>query len=664
MRFRTDIEGLRAVAVVTVLGFHAGVPFFTGGYIGVDVFFVISGFLITGLLLSQEKIRLGEFYARRARRILPAAAVVLVGTALASWILLPPLRQRDVALDVAGAALNLANWRFIEGQTDYLAAGQAHSPLLHYWSLAVEEQFYLLWAPLLLVVRRFAVWAMAVFTAGSFALSLHWTNVSEPLAYLSSPSRAWQFGLGGLLAYAAIRRRSKAFAPAVSVPAHAVALASSDSGRPGMLRRLDGAARLTEVARGMLGMLGFAAVALATVVFTADTAFPGWAALLPTLGAVAIIAAGPASLVGRFLSLPWVRRIGRLSFAWYLWHWPVLVLTEAQTGELHWGYKVVLVLASAIPAWLTMRLVEIPLRRSKSLSVSPRPSLSFGATMIVVPLTLALVFGSVATRSMAGEAAAPATLQGAPDGPNLTVTPIQGMFPSPYEARKDHPHVGECQVPPTAVTSPPCVFGTGPERIVLFGDSHASQWFPVAQHVAASRGWSVEVLTKSGCPVPVLPVTNPQLGREYRECDAWRDYALQRIASGAKPKLILVGSLNRYARDVTALRRAWEEPLGKLKATGAPIVYFRDTPFPGTDIPTCLSAGDPCTFSRQSALWADPVTSVTVVNVNDILCPGLECAAVREGVVLYRDDAHLTNTVVTLLAPRVDKMLAGFGVIS
>lgn len=656
MRFRTDIEGLRAVAVVTVLGFHAGVPFFTGGYIGVDVFFVISGFLITGLLLSQEKIRLGEFYARRARRILPAAAVVLVGTALASWILLPPLRQRDVALDVAGAALNLANWRFIEGQTDYLAAGQAHSPLLHYWSLAVEEQFYLLWAPLLLVVRRFAVWAMAVFTAGSFALSLHWTTISEPLAYLSSPSRAWQFGLGGLLAYAAVRLRRNASASAHPEPVALVPAAlpaSSDSGA------------LVTAGRGTLGLLGMAAVIVSTTFFTADTAFPGRAALLPTLGAVAIIAAGPASLVGRFLSLPWVRRIGRLSFAWYLWHWPVLVLTEAQTGELHWGYKAALVLASAIPAWLTMRLVEIPLRRSKSLSVSPRPSLSFGATMIVVPLTLALVFGSVATRTMADAAvAAPATLAGAVDGPNLTVTPIQGMFPSPYEARKDHPHVGECQVPPTAVTSPPCVFGTGTQRIVLFGDSHASQWFPVAQHLAASRGWSVEVLTKSGCPVPVLPVTNPQLGREYRECDAWRDYALQRIASGVRPKLILVGSLNRYAQNELALKKAWEEPLGKLKAARAPIVYFRDTPFPGMDIPTCLSAGDPCTFSRQSALWADPVSSVTVVNVNDILCPGLECAAVREGVVLYRDDAHLTNTVVTLLAPRVEKMLTGFGVIS
>jgi peptidoglycan/LPS O-acetylase OafA/YrhL len=657
MKFRPDIAGLRAVAVITVLGFHAGVPFFGGGYVGVDVFFVISGFLITGLLLSQQKIRLGEFYARRARRILPAAAVVLVGTALASWILLPPLRQRDVALDVAGAALNVANWRFIGAQTDYLAAGQAHSPLLHYWSLAVEEQFYLLWAPMLLLLRRFAVWAMGLFTLASFALSLSWTQTSEPLAYLSSPSRAWQFGLGGLLAYA-LSRRTVSPAGRYPEPAHRPhSRAESDDGGQSGVPGVGRGNRWRVFLRAFAALSGLAAIVLSTTVFTTETPFPGWAALLPTLGAAAIIYAGPSSLVGRLLSLSWVRRIGRLSFAWYLWHWPVLVLVPVEG----WVTKLGLVLASAIPAWLTMRLVEIPLRRSKTLSVSPRPSLSFGATMIVVPLTLALVFGSVATRQADAAVAAPADLAGAVDGPNLTVTPIAGMFPSPLEARKDHPQIDNCQVEPAAVSSPSCLFGTGTQRIVLFGDSHASQWFPVAQRIAASRGWSVEVLTKSGCPIPEVSITNPQLGRAYRECDTWRDYALRRIASGPPPKLILLGTLNRYSAE-----NKWDGPVKKLAATGAPIVYFKDTPFPGQDIPACLSAGDPskCGFSRVQALWADAVAGVTVVNVNDVLCPGLTCPAVREGVVLYRDDSHLTNTAVTVLAPRIEKTLVGFGVLS
>ncbi|HCU52223.1 MAG TPA: acyltransferase [Micromonosporaceae bacterium] len=649
---------MRAIAVLTVLGFHAGVPFFAGGFIGVDVFFVISGFLITGLLLSQDRIRLGEFYARRARRILPAAAVVLVGTAIASWMLLPPLRQRDVAWDVVGSALNVANWRFIAGQTDYLAAGQAHSPLLHYWSLAVEEQFYLLWAPLLLVIslvsRRLIAPVMAVFTAGSFALSLYWTGTSEPLAYLSSPSRAWQFGLGGLLALALARQ-------AVTTPQELP------------LRRR----RFQKLLWSCAGVGGAAAIVVATVVFTPETAFPGWAALLPTLGAVAIIAAGPSSFVGRFLSLRRVRSLGRLSFAWYLWHWPVLVLAEARLGSLDWGWKLLLVLASAIPAWLTMKLVEIPLRRSKALSVSPRPSLSFGATMVVVPVALALVLGSLATRSMTNfVTTAPASLIGAQDGPNLTVVPANGIYPAPLEARKDHPQVGECQVEPSAITSPACRFGSGAERIVLFGDSHASQWFPVALRIAAARGWSVEVLTKSGCPVPQLKVTNPQLGREYRECDQWREHALQRIASGTPPKLIVVGTLNRYASNAESLVAAWQEPLARLVATGARVAYLRDTPFPAKDVPTCLSGAlqspQVCAFPRDAALWVDPVADevlagrhagAVVVNVNDVLCPGSSCPTVLDGVVLYRDDAHLTNTAVTLLTPRIEQALVGYGVL-
>ncbi|WP_276329048.1 acyltransferase family protein, partial [Crossiella equi] len=211
---RRDIEGLRAVAVLTVLGFHAGVPGFTGGYVGVDVFFVISGFLITGLLLGDIQraggFSLKEFYARRARRILPSAAVVLLAVAFGSWLLLPPLRARDVAVDVLAGALNVANWRFVVNQTDYLAAARDHSPVLHFWSLAVEEQFYLVWAPLLLgvaVLVRRSVPAIAtvigVLAAASFVLSVQWTASAEPLAYMGSPARAWEFGVGALAAVAA-----------------------------------------------------------------------------------------------------------------------------------------------------------------------------------------------------------------------------------------------------------------------------------------------------------------------------------------------------------------------------------------------------------------------------------------------------------------------------
>lgn len=216
--FRPDIEGLRAFAVLSVLAFHASVPALAGGFVGVDVFLVISGYLITGLLVREAvttgRIRLGEFFARRARRLLPSAAVVLVAVAVAGAWLTVPLRRTDLENDVVAAALSVANWRFVQQQTDYLAAGQDESPLLHFWSLAVEEQFYLCWGPLLAVLavlaarsarrgralRPAALALTALLTLGTFALSLRWTGDSVSLAYLGTPSRVWQFGVGALLA--------------------------------------------------------------------------------------------------------------------------------------------------------------------------------------------------------------------------------------------------------------------------------------------------------------------------------------------------------------------------------------------------------------------------------------------------------------------------------
>ncbi|MFD0631579.1 acyltransferase family protein [Catenulispora yoronensis] len=270
-KFRPDIEGLRALAVLTVIGFHAAVPGMAGGYVGVDVFFVVSGFLITGQVLGRPAFSLAEFYARRARRILPAACVVLLFTALATWIVLPPLRQHDVAYDLLTAALNGGNWRFVADQTDYLAASRAPSPLLHYWSLGVEEQFYVVWAPLVLLailaarkrnrsIRAFVLGEILILSAASLALSLYWTTTSAPLAYMGSPSRAWQFGAGAILAVAV-------------------------AGRTVAMRHL----------RTVAGYVGLALIVAATVVFDAKTPYPGTAALVPVAGTVLILFAGAGS---------------------------------------------------------------------------------------------------------------------------------------------------------------------------------------------------------------------------------------------------------------------------------------------------------------------------------------------------------------------------------
>ncbi|MEV4636804.1 acyltransferase family protein [Actinoplanes sp. NPDC049548] len=670
LNFRPDIEGLRAVAILTVLGFHAGVPFFSGGYVGVDVFFVVSGFLITGLLLARVTAHgtfsLADFYARRARRILPAAGVTLAATALGCWLLLPPLGRADAAYDLIAAALSVANWRFIAGQTDYLAAHAEPSPVLHFWSLAVEEQFYLVWAPLLLLIavlarrwRRSALpgiaVAVGVVTAGSFALSLHWTAVAAPLAYLASPSRAWQFGIGA-----------------------AAALVAPYVAR--ILSRRGGA-----WARAVTGWAGVAAIGWATVTFDGLTAFPGTAALVPTLGAAAVILAGqraddrsPAGVeAGRLLATGPSRAVGRLSYAWYLWHWPVLVLAQARLGELAWPARAALVVAAALPAVVTTRLVERPLRFSLVVAARPRRGLALGAVAVAVPLVAALLLGTGAIRQLESDArnAAGPLPAGATGGPSLLATPGPAgdggpVRPAPAQARVDFPPIAGCEIPPEATTGPACRYGPpgASDRIVLIGDSHAGQWFTAVEQLASRRGWAVEVLVKQGCPLPRLTVRNPQLGRTYTECDTWRERTLARLAAGPRPRLIVAASLNRYTADARALARGWESTLDRLVATGAPVAYLRDTPTFGRDVPTCVSGAlqswRRCAVDREAALPRDQLAEelaqgrhagVSVVDLTRAVCPpGRQCPAVREGILLYRDGSHLTSTAATILAPRLE----------
>ncbi|MER8264886.1 SGNH hydrolase domain-containing protein [Streptomyces griseus] len=677
--FRPDIEGLRAVAVLAVLAFHAQIPGAAGGFVGVDVFFVISGYLITGLLVREAittgRIRLGDFFSRRARRLLPSAAVVLAAVAVAGAWLTVPLLRADLEQDVLAAALSVANWRFVSQQTDYLAAGHDQSPLLHFWSLAVEEQFYLLWAPLLAVIvlvaaravrRGRAVRAVVALTTAavalaSFALSLHWTRDSVSLAYLGTPSRVWQFAVGALLAL---------------LPWHLL--------------------RGPRPLRLVCGWAGAAAILWCVVSYDASTPYPGHAALVPTLGTAAVILAGipgrgereaqGAHGVGRLLSGRAPRAVGRLSYNLYLWHWPVLVLAEARLGTLGWPAKTALTLAAALPALATMRWVEQPLRRSRTVAELPRRGLAVGISAIVLPVVLALVVGTTTLHLMGP--ATPVDTKGLPPGaaagPSLLARgdgsplPDGPLVPGPAQAREDFPPDGACQVPPEATRSPECLFGAvdSPDRVVLLGDSHAGQWFSPLLALASQRGWALQELVKQGCPLPELTVKNPQLGREYRECDTWRADALDRLRTEPKPRLIVIASLNRYTADRELLAAAWERTLKPLRAIGAPIVYVEDTPVPGTDIPACVSGAPDsaaaCAFSRAEAVPEDPlarriaagaVPGVRSVGVTSVLCPGdgPTCPAVRDRILLYRDDAHLTNVAAIVLAPRLERLLTESG---
>ncbi len=364
LKFRPDVEGLRAVAVVLVVLFHAGVSWFRGGYIGVDVFFVVSGFLITGLLLREHerrgRISLPGFYARRARRILPAAMFVIILSVLASYYIQNFIQYGNVAQDGRWTALFAGNIHFGTVGTGYFQQLAAPSPLEHFWSLAVEEQFYLVWPALVLLVGavftriqlRWRVTAVAACaTAASLAWSVIQTREVPTWAYFSPFTRAWELGVGAIAA--------------TLVPQFA---------------------RLPRAFGSAIAYTGLAAITISALWFTSSTPFPGTAALLPVLGAVAVVAGGASGTgAGHLLGLGPVRSVGRVSFGWYLLHYPpMIILTGALwTHPLSVQENLLIAAATLVGAYCMYAVVERPIRRSPFLAYRPWVSISMGGAMIV-----------------------------------------------------------------------------------------------------------------------------------------------------------------------------------------------------------------------------------------------------------------------------------------
>ncbi|HET7821594.1 MAG TPA: acyltransferase, partial [Ornithinibacter sp.] len=451
--FRPDIEGLRAVAILTVLAYHAGLPV-RGGFVGVDIFFVISGFLITGLLVAEldrsGSVSWIRFVGRRIRRLLPAAVLVLVTISAWSWFVVPGLRRRDIGVDVAAAALYVVNWVFARRETDYLASDVLPSPVQHFWSLAVEEQFYVIW-PLLLIVlalvvrrpsRRVVTGALGALVASSFVWSVWFSHTSPRPAFFTTTTRVWELGIGALLAVA-----------------------------------LAGRSRPTTAARGSAA-LGWAALAVLVAValwLPQDIDWPGAWALLPTLPTAALLwvgwqapARGPVRVLGT-APMVWV---GGLSYSIYLWHWPVIILggwTAAAFGTTLPGWGVLLLaLVSVVPAWLSWRFVESPIHHGSWLRDRPRALLAAGLALSCVGVLAALplfALRSPFTTTPPGGTLPPLSRLGAATlQPGQPFTPVDDpgwLTPDPLVSGEDRPKadVDHCQVPAGSTTPVACTFG-------------------------------------------------------------------------------------------------------------------------------------------------------------------------------------------------------------
>lgn len=677
-QFRPDIEGLRAVAVLAVVLYHAGVPGLRGGFVGVDVFFVVSGFLITGLLVHEAArtgtVGLTSFYAARARRLLPAAAVVLVATSVAAAVLLPPLQARNVLGDTIASALYLGNYRFAIEGTDYLAADTPPSPLQHYWSLGVEEQFYLVWPALILGVAWWSrrrgrstasphpyLLVLAVLTGGSLVLSVIWTRTLPAWAFFSLPTRAWELAIGGLIALTTAQWR-----------------------------------KLPPVCAAVVGWGGLALILATCTQIGAATPYPGTAALLPVLGTALVIGAGCATPdlgIGRLLSKPGLRAIGRVSYSWYLWHWPALLLAPAVIGEeLGLAGRLGMVLMSLGLAILTLHLVENPARFAATLRSSAWRSLAVGATATGVAVCAGLALLAVRPVPAGPGAAVPAA---------AIVDPPSPRAPTPSEQLRDavaqsvHPHavpsnlspplgditkpevfVNGCVLSWDDVAQPECASGVpdSTTTVALIGDSHAAMWQPALEPVALQQGWRLETMAKVTCPPMKLPIVSPYLGREFTECKQWRAAVLERIER-ERPGLIVLDMVRRYGADFgfVSYDQAWLDGLTRLVAqlggTGARVLVLGPVPDPHGTVPTCVSArmddALACAPQRSIAMNDNGVAAEAAAvragggqyaDLGRYFCTDQLCPVIIGNTLVFRDDNHITAEYAKLMSPVVGEL--------
>jgi peptidoglycan/LPS O-acetylase OafA/YrhL len=633
---RTDIEALRAVAILLVVAFHCHIFGISGGFMGVDVFFVLSGYLITGLLVTEvestSRLNLLQFYARRIRRLVPAASLMLLVTLLVGALVLAPNELNLTGRAARATALYASNIFFARRAADYFSAQVMFNPLLHTWSLAVEEQFYLVWP--LLIVLGLSVWhskraltcIMMALTVLSLGGSGWLTEHDHVIAFFELPPRAWEFGIGGLAAL---------------IPRDAL--------------------QLSQTAWLVIGWLGVTVILGSCVFVTSRMPFPGWAATIPVIGtAITLIsgAAQPHRGVGALFDASPLQKLGGLSYSWYLWHWPFLVFTAAFIPGASAIARALAATAALAVACITHRYVENPIRHNPYLKTHSRLSFALGAALVAMCLA-----ASMLSLRFAAHLA---------DTPKMKALVAASADFATLPRRQCVSADGS-----SAVTT--CTFGssTSTTNVVLFGDSHAAQWFNALGEIAEREHWRLTTVIKFGCAAADV---NPGRGiDDDPECEAWRKDAIHRIIS-LGPSLVLLGSAtNKLGRPenpathadpalLADVREGVLRTLRPLDAAGLRVALIRDTPEFPFNVVSCLERSarslwpprGTCEMPRGAvidrAIYAAEKSSaaglpnVKFIDLTDQLCPQGVCDTVRNDLVMYRDTHHLTSASAANLA--------------
>ena len=609
-----QIQGLRALAAILVTFFHARlVP---GGFIGVDIFYVISGYLITGLILREiEKtghLDLKSFYQRRIKRLLPTSVFVLFITAIFAWLLLPAINRDSLGRDLFAAAAYISNYLFAWWQNDYQNLNATPSPFIHYWSLAVEEQFYLIWPIFILVLakygKRIVLLGISITTFLSLLFSIYLTQAAPIWAFYSLPTRAWELGFGALLLFL-----------------------------PEQTKKIR-----------LLPWLAFIGVAFASLSFDENTAFPGKNALLPVLATVILI--GTISywppIFSHLSNSPISQWLGGISYPLYLWHWPALVLPSTALGRpLRFYERGLCIVLTIILAHFTSKYIEAPIRH-KAFS---NKTVYFGAVITTIISLLAGIAIASSSSSMISTRG----------GKSLTFDLAKVMEKPAIYGDGCHVNYGETE-------SDYCTYGDkrASQSIVLYGDSHAAQWFPAIERFALLHGLKLVSLTKSACPaVDVLRAD--QGAFKMVLCTKWRKNSIARIQK-IHPLAVITSSFQYFAppsgypdRD-TWWNQGQVKLLRELKGSSSAIIYISDTPHPLRDIPSCLASRNSSSCDSTQKTPVKVIPGFAPIDPTPWLCTTY-CPAIIDGIVAYRDASHISVAMSNYLYPEIEAAIVAKG---
>lgn len=630
--YRPDIDGLRAIAILMVMGRHIGVPWTAGGFTGVDVFFVISGYLITGLLVREQmdsgRIGIAAFYARRVRRLFPALGTVTAATLLLGCAVLLPDEQIALARSALASLAFAANFYVWTLHQNSFADPSALLPLQHLWTLAVEEQFYMLWPLALVLLVKLAArtkidnvrvigTALAAACLVSLALSIVLSRRTPVAAFLLLPTRAWEIGAGCLLALAPAlpARRARPLAP-----------------------------------------VGLIAIVLATVLFDAATPFPSFYALLPVLGAVALIAGGgaaPDGMVSRLLASRPLVGLGKISYGWYLWHWPLLAFARNLRGtEPSLPRDAALAILALALAAATWRWIETPVRTLQVAAFrTPRGALAGGAAMLLVCAGLSGALHAWGSRPL------PA-----------------GSVLAQYRAARggavrDFPFCDDLRGPSRCEAGAPA----GAPAILLWGDSHAAHLTEGLDRAARAANLKIVARTIGGCSPGGFPSAPRGQGEAlWADCAKFNEAVIRSIpALQSEYGLRGVVIAGEWSDRWTGWDRQLEADVNEIRRSGLRVVLMRDVPVFPADFITCTMRRGPgaCALPRTEVERRTATTDAGLTRVGagkpdvrmwsplDALCPERRCVSVIDGRLLYRNRNHLTIDGSALLAPAMAPML-------